>query len=105
MGRLGGRRRGVFGFADPDTGIGYAYAIDRAGWAAPFDPRDAALRARVGPLHLAHELEGCGSPLSLWPTVGLSWTGVTGAVAVHEVRLLSEASSSKVHVRTAPIQP
>ena len=35
---------GSFGYADPDTGIGYAYAMNRAGWAAPFDPRDVALR-------------------------------------------------------------
>ncbi|HEX4905986.1 MAG TPA: serine hydrolase domain-containing protein [Acidimicrobiales bacterium] len=35
---------GSFGFADPDTGVGYAYAMNRAGWALPFDPRDLALR-------------------------------------------------------------
>ncbi len=38
---------GSFGFADPDTGTGYAYGMNRAGWAAPFDPRDAALRAAL----------------------------------------------------------
>jgi CubicO group peptidase (beta-lactamase class C family) len=38
---------GSFGFADPDTGIGYAYGMNRAGWAAPFDPRDIALRAAL----------------------------------------------------------
>jgi len=35
---------GSFGFADPETGVGYAYVTNRMGTALPFDPRDVALR-------------------------------------------------------------
>jgi CubicO group peptidase (beta-lactamase class C family) len=35
---------GSFGFADPETGIGYAYVTNRMGTTLPFDPRDVALR-------------------------------------------------------------
>lgn len=35
---------GSFGFADPDTGIGYCYAMNRAGFHLYNDPRELALR-------------------------------------------------------------
>jgi CubicO group peptidase (beta-lactamase class C family) len=37
---------GSFAYADPEAGIGYAYVTNRMGTTLPFDPRDAALRAR-----------------------------------------------------------
>jgi CubicO group peptidase (beta-lactamase class C family) len=38
---------GSFGYADPITGIGYAYVTDRMGTTLPFDPRDMALRTAM----------------------------------------------------------
>jgi len=35
---------GSLGFADPDTGVGYAYAMNRIGFYFPVDPREAAIR-------------------------------------------------------------
>lgn len=38
---------GAFGFADPDTGVGYAYVTSQMGTALTGDPRDVALRAAL----------------------------------------------------------
>lgn len=38
---------GSFGYADPDTGIGYAYLMNQGGFHVPIDPRDSALRAAL----------------------------------------------------------
>lgn len=35
---------GSFGMSDPDTGIGYAYAMNRLGFHTPVDPRELAIR-------------------------------------------------------------
>ena len=35
---------GSFGFADPDTGIGYGYVLNKLGYHAYSDPRELALR-------------------------------------------------------------
>lgn len=38
---------GSFGYADPDCGLGYAYVMNRAGYALPTDPREIAVRAAL----------------------------------------------------------
>ena len=61
---------GSFGFADPDTGIGFAYTMNRSGFHLYSDPRELALRQAlfhdiVGPgrkpnLHILDEI-ACGT--------------------------------------------
>ena len=38
---------GSFGFADPESGIGYAYAMNRGGYSLPTDPRELAVRSAM----------------------------------------------------------
>lgn len=38
---------GSFGYADPDRGIGYCYAMNRPGYSLPTDPREFALRSAL----------------------------------------------------------
>ena len=38
---------GSFGFSDPDSGLGYAYVMNRGGYSLPTDPRELALRDAV----------------------------------------------------------
>lgn len=38
---------GSFAYADPDTGVGYAYVMNRNGYGLPTDSREIALRAAV----------------------------------------------------------
>ncbi len=38
---------GSFAYADPDTGVGYAYVMNRNGYSLPTDPREIALRQAV----------------------------------------------------------
>ena len=47
---------GSFGFADPDTGIGFAYAMNRSGFHFWNDPRELTLRQA-----LFHDIVGARS--------------------------------------------
>ena len=38
---------GSFGFADPDTGVGFGYVMNRCGFRLWSDPRELALRQAV----------------------------------------------------------
>ena len=38
---------GSFAYADPDSGVGYAYAMNRNGYGLPTDPREIALRTAL----------------------------------------------------------
>jgi CubicO group peptidase (beta-lactamase class C family) len=38
---------GSFGYADPEAGLGYAYVMNRAGYALPTDARERAVRAAL----------------------------------------------------------
>lgn len=38
---------GSFAYADPDRGLGYCYAMNKAGYSLPTDPREFALRSAV----------------------------------------------------------
>lgn len=49
---------GSFGFADPDTGIGFAYAMNKAGFHLYNDPRELALRQA-----LFHDIVGARSQM------------------------------------------
>ena len=49
---------GSFGFADPDTGIGFAYAMNKAGFHLYNDPRELALRQA-----LFHDIVGARSQI------------------------------------------
>jgi CubicO group peptidase (beta-lactamase class C family) len=49
---------GSFGFADPDTGIGFAYAMNKAGFHLYNDPRELALRQA-----LFHNIVGARSQI------------------------------------------
>jgi hypothetical protein len=44
LGFRNARNRGSFGMADPDTGIGFGYVMNRLGFHLWSDPRELALR-------------------------------------------------------------
>jgi CubicO group peptidase (beta-lactamase class C family) len=48
---------GSLGFADPRTGLAYAYVTNRMGTTVTGDPRDLALRSAIPP-----DLEGVRAP-------------------------------------------
>lgn len=43
---------GSFGYADPESGIGYAYVTSQMGTSLPFDPRDVALRTALSSISI-----------------------------------------------------
>lgn len=64
---------GAMGYADPATGIGYAYVTNRMGTSLSGDPRDVALRAAIPQVPARRPAAG-GAPVA----PGRAWPGLAG---------------------------
>jgi CubicO group peptidase (beta-lactamase class C family) len=64
---------GAMGYADPATGVGYAYVTNRMGTSLSGDPRDVALRAAIPELPARKPVPG-GAPFA----PGRAWPGLAG---------------------------